>query len=410
MENKKDRIFTKAFITIMLSSALISLCNYFFYSTMPLYAAQLGGPPAFVGFVTGIYTLSCFITRTFAGSICDKYGRYSIMILGVGLCILGCFGYLFAFNILILLFMRVVHGVGFGTHTTASGTVAIDVLPKSRRMEGLGYFSLYSTIASAIGPGIALTICEKEELGYKALFLLSGTIMVITLLLDISVRKAVKEAEPPTKKEETEKAKTFLGFEAKALAPTSIMMLLCFAQSSVISFLAVYAIEENMGNIGIFFTISSVAIFLSRFFVGRIGDRFGIKYVLIPSILLSSASLFIIALFPVKWVIFCVAVPYGLGFGAAGPVINTMVVTLCDDSHLSSATSMYYASLDVGLGLGSSVLGALVALIGCKNMIIFSGFIALSAILVYFFFISKNKALDKPVKRRVNPHDSQSYD
>ena len=145
----------------------------------------------------------------------------------------------------------------------------------------------------------------------------------------------------------------------------------------------------DLGNIGLFFTIASVAIFFSRFFVGKIGDRWGIQYTLIPCIILSSSSLLLIALFPINWVLMCVAVIYGLGFGAAGPIVNTMVINLCDESHRSAANSMYFASLDIGLGVGSATLGALAVLIGLRFTIFCAGLLALSSIFIYFFFIAK---------------------
>jgi len=289
-----------------------------------------------------------------------------------------------------LLLARSVHGIGFGTHTTAGSTAAIDALPASRRMEGIGYYSLNSTLSSAIGPVIALALIERGDMGFKALFIVATAVMIITFLLDISVQKDIRVTDRVIIKRnaEKEKPKAFLGFEKKAVPPSLIMLFLCFAQSAVISFLAIYAKEMDLGNIGLFFTIASVAIFFSRFFVGKVGDRWGIKYALIPCILLSSASLFLIALFPVNWVLMCIAVPYGLGFGAAGPIINTLVIESCDESHRSSANSMYFASLDIGLGVGSSVLGALAVLISFRFMILFAGILALSSIIIYVFFIA----------------------
>lgn len=382
---KKEKIFTGVFIVIMLASSLVSLGNYFFYSTLPLYAQQIGSPAAMIGFITGTYTLACLITRVFAGSLCDKYGRFILMVIGSILCITGCLGYFASANIFMLLAARAIHGIGFALFTTGSGTAVVDVLPKSRRMEGLGYFSLYSTISSAIGPGIALSMIENRKLGFGFLFLFAAGIMAATLLLTISIRKTVLAAYTlPFSGRKTDK--WFLKTEPQMFAPAIIMVLLCFSQSSIISYLAVYAGEQKLGNIGLFFTISSIAIFAARFWAGRIGDRFGISFVLIPCILLAAGSLFLIALAPGRVVLFLYAIPYGLGFGAAGPVINTLIVNSCDDSLKSTATSMYYASLDIGIGLGSIILGALSAFMPCRNVILLSGVVALSAIIVYLRF------------------------
>ena len=391
MNQKKEKLFSGIFIAMMLSSTLVSLCNYLFHSTMPMYVKSIGASQQLIGLASGVYTFACFATRTFAGTLCDRYGRFVVMITGIVLCIAGCFGYAFSYTILMLVVMRTLHGIGFGSHTTAGGTVVVDVIPKSRRMEGLGYYSLYSTICSAIGPGIALAIIENEKLGFRALFLLAGTIMTITMVVDLCCRKPIQDMRKAAaeKPQPVATARSFLGFELRAVPPALIMVVLTFAQSSVISYLAVYCAERNLSNIGLFFTISSAAIFCSRFFVGKIGDRLGIGKALIPCILMASVSLFAISMSSSRIALFLIAVPYGLGFGAAGPIIHTIVVNVCDDAHRSSATSLYFASLDVGLGVGAIVLGVVSAALGYQRMIFVSGFIALIALPIYFLFVSR---------------------
>ncbi len=78
-------------------------------------------------------------------------------------------------SVILLLAIRALNGLGFGMHSTSGGAVAADVVPKSRMTEGIGYFGLYATAASAVGPVIALAIVGDGEIrDFQFLFFLAA--------------------------------------------------------------------------------------------------------------------------------------------------------------------------------------------------------------------------------------------
>lgn len=46
---KSERLWGKDYIIVMIASAGISFCNYFFFSTLPIYAQNLSGSTAYAG-------------------------------------------------------------------------------------------------------------------------------------------------------------------------------------------------------------------------------------------------------------------------------------------------------------------------------------------------------------------------
>jgi len=54
--------------------------------------------------------------------------------------------------------MRIIQGVGWGFSTTASGTIATDLIPPRRRGEGMGFFGLSGNVALAMGPTLGLAL------------------------------------------------------------------------------------------------------------------------------------------------------------------------------------------------------------------------------------------------------------
>lgn len=67
---------------------------------------------------------------------------------------ISCFLYFFVDNVYFLIFVRFVHGIGFGASANAIVTIASAILPKNRFAEAFGYFMLGITIAVGLGPFI----------------------------------------------------------------------------------------------------------------------------------------------------------------------------------------------------------------------------------------------------------------
>lgn len=62
--------------------------------------------------------------------------------------------YNLATTIVLLAILRIIHGVTWAVSTTAVGTAITDIIPDSRRGEGMGWYGMAMTIAMAIGPMI----------------------------------------------------------------------------------------------------------------------------------------------------------------------------------------------------------------------------------------------------------------
>jgi MFS family permease len=64
--------------------------------------------------------------------------------------------YFCAGNVVLLIAVRFIHGATFGIISTSSETIIADIVPEKRRGEGIGYYSLSQTIATAIGPFLGM--------------------------------------------------------------------------------------------------------------------------------------------------------------------------------------------------------------------------------------------------------------
>ena len=410
MNDTSEKLWNKDYILIMLSSTGISFCNYFFFSALPIYAQNITGTVASAGLMTAAYTLAALAIRPLSGVFADKFGRTKLLILGAILCSIACMLYHYAAILLVLIVIRSLHGIGFGMHSTAGGAVAADVIPKSRMAEGLGYFGLYGTIAAAIAPGIALTLVQDNtQSEFDTLFFISAIICIISMVINTLIsyeRKCPRTSAGTLKKESvsecslTEKKdlpKTFLGFEYAVFPLGAILMLIFFGQSSINSFLSLFAMERSFGNIGLYFTFNAAGLFLSRIFLGKIADRKGPNVLIVPGITILVVSFALIPFVATKLQLILLGFPIGIAQGAIGPAINTMIFQRCSVERRGTASAAYFSAIDMGYGLGGIVLGLVAAAFNYYALFFVAAFFALMALIAYVI-----SECVKPCRRTTN--------
>jgi MFS family permease len=402
VKNKTEKLWTRDFVIVMIACSGISFCNYFFSSTLPIYATNMTGTTVYAGLIMTVYTLSALASRPLTGYLNNRVGRVRMLVIGAALCAVACFLYQFSAAIALLIAFRILHGIGFGIHSTSGATVAADVIPRSRMSEGLGIYGLYGTIASAFAPGIALGIIGEgnDNSQFAPLFILAVVISVVCMVLDGLIRyerRAGKAGEgtpsgaPAGDTESGPLPKTFLGFEAGVLLPSAVIICVFAAFSSVSSFLTLFAQKRDLGNIGLFFVFSAAGMFLSRAFLGKVADRRGADILVIPALI---ALVFCYGAIPFiyrpAW-LFALGIPIGLAQGVICPAVNTIMFRRCTRRRRSTAAAAYFSSIDLGIGLGALLFGFVVEYFGFSILFWIAAFFAAAAAVIYLLSLTQKK-------------------
>ena len=136
----KDRLFTRSYIYMCLANFLTAFSFFLLVPTLPFYLVDnFGLEPDIVGLVLSCYVLAVLCIRPFAGFVADVFPRKKVYLISYVLFALSFVGYLFVYSeILFFILLRVVHGFAFGALNTTGNTLVIDIMPSSRRGEGLG--------------------------------------------------------------------------------------------------------------------------------------------------------------------------------------------------------------------------------------------------------------------------------
>ncbi|NQX43908.1 MFS transporter [Paenibacillus tritici] len=356
MNPSSERLWTTSFITLTLCNLLLFLGLQMTLSTLPAYAeAALQATPVQVSLVTSLFALSAIASRLFSARAMEKGGRNLLIFLGLTVSLAAVAGYYFAGSILTLLLLRILFGIGFGMASTAFPTMASDVIPIRRMGEGMGYFGLSTSLAMSAGPLIGLSLLQGPGFGS----LLLGTAAVLALILPLGFRLSAAlpagHQEPPA----APAAAPGGGVYRRLLLPGLLNFLLSISYGGLLGFLALFGAERNLQHIAYFFLFNAVAILVIRLLSGRIYDRFGPAALLIPGSLFIIAGLLLLSFASTTAALFPAALCYGFGFGSMQPALQTWMIQSVEPRQRGLANGMFLNSLDLGVAIGSMLLGAI---------------------------------------------------
>jgi predicted MFS family arabinose efflux permease len=239
--------------------------------------------------------------------------------------------------------------------TTAGNTLVIDVMPSSRRGEGLGYYGVTNNLAMAFGPMAGLFVIASGS--YTMLFLTSLITGAIGLILASIVRAPRKVLE---KTEFKLSADRF--FLKEGIRACFAFFLLAMPYGMTTSYMALYAREVGITqSAGLFFTVMAAGLIASRLHSGKRVDRGFVTETIRLGICIAffgamgEALLSVVAGWSISagYVLyFLTAFLFGYGYGTMFPAYNTLFINLAPNSRRATANATYLTGWDVGIGCG----------------------------------------------------------
>lgn len=375
-KDKKKSIWTKDFIGITIINLLIFSGFQMLLPTLPLYIKSLGGTNTVIGWITGLTTIACILIRPVAGNYLDKNGRKWAFLIGLGVVVTATVAYKWVPMIGAFLALRFIHGLGWGVASTASNTVATDIIPKERFGEGMGYFSLSGSIAMAMAPGIGLFVYGHS--GVTGLTQLSAALVIVAMILAYFIHYRVVE-----KQENLVKKK--MPYERASIRPSFIMMFVTVTFGSITGFISLYAMDQGISNIGLFFMVYSVTILLTRPVLGRLIDRLGFDIAMYPGLITLVVAMVLLSQAATISMFLVVAFVYGVGFGAVLSSLQKMAVINAPKDRMGAANATFFTGFDAGIGVGAVVGGVVATMWGYSQMFLTFSLLLIVAVILYFF-------------------------
>ncbi|WP_099464721.1 MFS transporter [Parabacteroides provencensis] len=358
----KDKLVSPGFCYILTANFLLFFAFYLILPILPFYLKeQFMADKSMIGFILSCYTIACLCIRPFAGYLLDTFSRRPLYLLAYFIFTAIFSGYMLATTLTLFIALRIVHGFAFGMVTVSGNTIVIDILPSSRRGEGIGYYGLANNTAMSFGPMIGLFM--HGTCSYEIIFtcsLLSGS---LGLIMAYMVKTPYKQ---PVKREPISLDRFFL---VKGTWAGISLLLLSIPYGMTTTYVAMYAEELGITvNAGLYFTFMAIGLAISRLFSGRQVDKGRITLVISLGMYLACISFFMLASLQtlMKWdpgftsyLYVVIALLQGVAFGTMFPAFNTLFVNLAPNSQRGTATSTYLTSWDVGIGTGLMIGGSI---------------------------------------------------
>ena len=336
---------------------MMSFSFFILVPTLPLYLAEtfhIG--KSLVGVVLSCYVIAVLSVRPITGYVADTFPRKKVYLIAYATFVATFLGY-FAITASLAMFilLRIFHGFSFGMLTTAGNTLVIDVMPSSRRGEGLGYYGVTNNLAMAFGPMAGLFIISTGN--YMLLFATSLITGIVGLTLGTLVH--VPKRELPKGDFKLSADRFFL---KEGIRACIAFFLLAIPYGMTTSYIALYALDSGITHSsGLFFTVMAAGLIASRLHSGKRVDkgyitetiRMGICIAFLGGMgeaLLGEAASVSATLGYVVY--FVTAFLFGYGYGTMFPAYNTLFINLAPNSRRATANATYLTGWDVGIGCG----------------------------------------------------------
>ena len=386
-----EHLWNRSFILCLCNNLFLFIYYFATLTVLPIYIMQdLGGSVKEAGLALTLFLVSSIAIRPFSGLIVQKWGKKPSLRYAGLLFVLFTFSYLLIDSLWSLLLVRFLHGFWFSILTTVNVPVVNDFIPDRRKGEGMGYFVMSTNLGAVFGPLLALSIIQFSN--FTVLFaLLTGVTFIgyafcLTLKVeDNSVRKTVEKSSAETPTQQPSKG---IGLhdivETKVLPISFVAMLVAFSYSSVTSFITAFADSKNLlAYASLFFIVFAVSMITVRPWVGKRYDQKGPSSVIYPSFIAFFIGLIIVSFIQNQWILWLSAVFIGVGYGSLFPCMQTMAIQAVSKQRMGHAISTFFALFDIGLAVGSVIMGFLIAKFDYQFTYLFCALMVLFTLLIY---------------------------
>jgi predicted MFS family arabinose efflux permease len=309
------------------------------------------------------------------------------LLLGSLIFTIGPLLYIVSRSVPALLVARFLHGFSISASSTAFITLIAALAPAGRRGEAIGLSAAAMPVALMTAPVIGASLLESW--GFVPLFISSASVAALSLLTAFFIAEP-QSMDPNDSSDEKCEGSFFQVLRLREVwVPSGAMAVLAVTYSSILTFLPLFAIQQGIVNPGLFFTAYGLTLIAAQVLAGRVSDWVGRVRVIVPAMILLALAFPVLASVHSLPLLLGVAVLYGLGFGGARVNLNAWMVDSVPDSIRGMAMSIAYGSFDLGIGLGSYLLGWVAQIWGYQVMYGLVGGVCLLGVAVFALLVKE---------------------
>jgi DHA1 family multidrug resistance protein-like MFS transporter len=330
---------------------------------IPFFVRELGVPEGDVALWAGLSGTGAGLAMGIMGPVwgwmADRHGRKLMVVRAMfgGSIILALMG--MSRNIAQLVALRTIQGSITGT-VPASVAMVSSLVPKARLGFSLGLMQMAVFTGGSIGPYIGGIVADhygyRVPFGVTAALLFSGGVLVLFGARERFVR--------PDAEGRGDSAPLRVLFQSKAIIGLLGVYLLMSLSGSFAMPIFPLLVEQIVGTpqkaaseTGLLLAAMGVAAAVAAVTVGRIGDRYGHKAILVTSTALSGLLCFPHYLAEDLHQLLILRVLFGLGMGGMMPAMNAMVASIVPRDNIGQAYGFTTTASALGWAFGPALGG-----------------------------------------------------
>ncbi|MFJ5790400.1 staphylopine family metallophore export MFS transporter CntE [Lysinibacillus sp. NPDC093197] len=388
MTGKNSSLMESTFTPLSLAMLQLYLLSMLFFTAssiltiiFPLQAEKSGFSEGEIGFIMGITMFVCMILRPWAGQMIAKYSVKKMMKwLLIGHAVTLTLYILFGIHSLYV--VRVLQGIVLAFFSMSMQLGISDLLRNKDRGQGMSMYTLSTVMPSLYGPILAINLWQQLDAKY-----LFGCIVVLAILPLLLFFRA-----PLPNQQKTVLAFSFrelLGAvkkttSSKGLVIAAITMILGSTIIGAIStFLPLYMLKFNLGNLAVYLFIQALVVVGSRFILRKRipSDGHWHPSFIILVLLSSSIGTTMLAFGEhLGYFIYLSAMFNGLASAMLYPTIVTYISFAIPEKKKHILLGVYLATYDLGFSFGSLAMGVVVQYSSYAFMFIVCSIVAFIAI------------------------------
>lgn len=347
-------LYTRPLVAALAITIAIHVATYLLQAVLPFHATALGATGTQVGFLFSMNAGVAMFLRPAVGGWVDRYGVRVVLVPGVLVLALTSLAFQVAETPVVLIALMAGIGLSNGLISTAAGVLASQATVPARRGEALGVYYVATSLAVTMAApgGIGLYRWGGIRPAYVLVTGLAVAIAALTLLMTPRGPSGAPAASA-----------RFRFWSRHALGGAAVMVLLTLGWSSIVGFVPLHAVRHGLdGVLPWFFGIYSGWLLLCRILLRGLSDHVGRQQVLVPAMAASALGFLLLAVVAPPSATSLLAAAFFLGTGASltYPTMVALLVDRTPDRERGLAMGTLSASWDVGVVVGSALVGAVI--------------------------------------------------
>jgi MFS transporter, ACDE family, multidrug resistance protein len=347
----------------------------------PKLAKELNINPKNLGLLITVFTLPSLIFGPIIGIFADRWGRKRIIVPALFLFGLAGTACAFARDFNLLLWLRLLQGIGAAPLLSLSITLIGDLYIGDRRTEAMGYTASINSIGTATYPIIGGTLAT---MAWYYPFMLP----ILAIPLGLLVLFGLKNPEPQGDRNFSE----YLRNAVKVLKNRQLFGLFIASAANFIFLYGAYVtylpqlindtFKAPPAIIGLLLSSVSISITISASQLGRLSRKFSATNLISASYVLYGFAMLIIPFVQNLWLLLIPSIIFGIGLGIGFPSIQTLLANLAPREYLATIISVNGTFFGLGQTLGPLLMGYVFGFGGISSV-----FYAATGFAVMIFFV-----------------------